>query len=169
MRSTDSTRSAMRWSLCSALVVAVACTTTTRYYVPTQGEARLTPSEVRDQGEPLLNTQCPRLLNGGRFATGQARIITELDRSGAVQRARVTRSSGDQAMDDIFGALVARLQVDPPTGMTKDTGEHPIYIGYSCAPENSAITLNITGVENPRLPPDAPPVPPASPSPAPTS
>ena len=159
MRSTDSIRSAMRWSLCSALLAATACTSTTRYYVPSTGESRLTPSALRDQGEPLLDTQCPRLLNGGRFATGQARIITELDRSGAVRRARVARSSGDQTMDDIFGALVARLQVDPPTGMSGDTGEHPIYIGYSCAPENSAITLNITGRENPQLPPDAPPPP----------
>lgn len=157
MRNTDSIRSAMRWSLCSTAFIAAACTTTTRYYVPTQGESRLTPSALRDQGEPLLGTQCPRLLNGGRFATGQARIITDLDRSGAVQRARVTRSSGDKAMDDIFGALVARLQVDPPTGMTKDVAEHPIYIGYSCAPENSAITLNITGIENPRVPVDVPP------------
>lgn len=164
MQNTVSIRSAMRWSLCSAAVVMAACTTTTRYYVPTQGEPRLTPSEVRDQGEPLLELQCPRLLGGGRYATGQARIITDLDRSGAVRRARVTRSSGDEGMDDIFGALVARLQVDPPTGMTKDVAEHPIYIGYSCAPENSAITLNITGIENPRLPPDAPPPPPGSPS-----
>ena len=164
MRSTDSIRSAMRWSLCSAALIAAACTTTTRYYVPTQGESRLTPSQLRDQGDPLLGTQCPRLLNGGRFATGQARIITDLDRSGAVQRARVTRSSGDKAMDDIFGALVARLQVDPPTGMTKDVAEHPIYIGYSCSPEMSAITLNITGIENPRLPGDAPPPPPHLPT-----
>ena len=160
MRSIGSIRSAMRWSLCSATLVVAACTTTTRYYVPTEGEPRLTPSEIRDQGEPLLSLQCPRLLNGGRSATGQARILTELDRSGAVRRARVTRSSGDRTMDDIFGALIARLKVDPPTGMTKDVGEHPIYIGYSCSPEMSAITLNITGVENPRLPADAPPVPP---------
>ena len=164
MRSTDSIRSATRWSLCSALLLAAACTTTTRYYIPSTGEPRLTPSALRDEGEPLLATQCPRLLNGGRFATGQARIIAELDRSGAVRRARVTRSSGDQAMDDIFGALVVRLQVDPPTGMAGDTGEHPIYIGYSCAPENSAITLNITGRENPPLGPDIPPPPRAAPS-----
>ena len=162
MRSTDSIRSATRWSLCSAMLVVAACTTTTRYYVPSAGEPRLTPSALRDQGDPLLEMQCPRLLNGGRFATGQARIIAELDRTGAVRRARVTRSSGDQAMDDIFGALVARLQVDPPTGMSGETGEHPIYIGYSCAPENSAITLNITGRESPPLPPDAPPPLPAA-------
>ena len=161
MPSTDFIRLATRWSLCSAIVVVtVGCTTTTRYYVPTAGEPRLTPNEVRDQGEPLLSIQCPRLLDGGRSATGQARIMTELDRSGAVQRARVTRSSGDKTMDDIFGALIARLKVDPPTGMTKDVGEHPIYIGYSCSPEMSAITLNITGIENPRRPPDAPPPPP---------
>ena len=154
MRATGSTRSAMRWSWYSLMVIltVAACTRTTRYFVPTPGEPRLTPNEVRDQGGALLSTQCPRLLNGERYALGEARILTDLDRSGAVQRARVTRSSGDQAMDDIFGALIARLKVDPPTGMTGDTGEHPIYIGYSCAPEMSAVTLNITGVENPRVP-----------------
>jgi hypothetical protein len=94
-----------------------------------------------------------------RFATGEARIMVELDRSGAVHKAQVTRTSGDETMDSIFGALVARLQVDPPTGMTGDRGEHPIYIGYSCAPENNAITLNITGRQNPPIPPSPPPVP----------
>jgi len=157
MRSTDSIRSAMRWSWCSALALAAACTTTTRYYVPTEGEPRLTPSEVRDQSDALLSTQCPRLMGGDRFATGEARVMVELDRSGAVQKAQVTRSSGDEAMDAIFGALIARLQVDPPTGMDGDRGEHPIYIGYSCAPENNAITLNITGRQNPPIPNVPPP------------
>jgi TonB family protein len=148
----------MRWSCCSALAIAAACTTTTRYYVPTEGEPRLTPSEVRDQSDALLGTQCPRLMGSNRFATGEARIMAELDRSGAVQKAQVTRSSGDEAMDAIFGALIARLQVDPPTGMSGDRGQHPIYIGYSCAPENNAITLNITGRQNPPVPTVPPPV-----------
>ena len=153
MRNIDSIRSAMRWSLFSAVAVAAACTTTTKYYVPTEGEPRLTPNEVRDQSDALLSTQCPRLMGSNRFATGEARVIAELDRSGTVHKAQVTRSSGDEAMDAIFGALVARLQVDPPTGMNGDRGEHPIYIGYSCAPENSATTLNITGRQNPPIPP----------------
>lgn len=157
MRNIDSIRSAMRWSLCSAVAVAAACTTTTRYYVPTEGEPRLTPNEVREQSDALLTTQCPRLMGNDRFATGEARIIVELDRSGAVHKAQVARSSGDDAMDAIFGALVARLQVDPPTGMDGDRGDHPIYIGYSCAPENNAITLNITGRQNPPIPPSPPP------------
>jgi TonB family protein len=157
MLNTASIRSAMRWSLCSA--IAIACTTTTRYYVPSEGESRLTPNEVRDQSDALLSTQCPRLMGTSRVATGEARIIVDLNRSGAVQRARVTRTSGDKAMDDIFGALIARLQVDPPTGMNGDTGEHPIYIGYSCSPEANAITLNITGRQNPPIPPTVPPPP----------
>jgi TonB family protein len=92
-----------------------------------------------------------------RFATGEARIMVELDRSGAVQKAQVTRSSGDEGMDAIFGALVARLQVDPPTGMNGDRGQHPIYIGYSCGPETHATTLNITGRQNPPIPSVPPP------------
>jgi hypothetical protein len=157
MRSTDSIRSAMRWSFCSAVALAAACTTTTRYFVPTEGEPRLTPNEVRDQSDALLAIQCPRLMGNNRYATGEARIMTELDRSGAVQKARVTRSSGDEGMDTIFGGLIARLQVDPPSGMSGDRGEHPIYIGYSCGPENHAITLNITGRQNPPIPPSPPP------------
>jgi outer membrane biosynthesis protein TonB len=137
------------------VAIAAGCTTTTRYYVPTEGEPRLTPNEVRDQSDALLGMQCPRLMGNDRFATGEARIIVELDRSGLVHKAQVTRTSGDEAMDAIFGALVARLQVDPPTGMEGDRGEHPIYIGYSCAPENNAITLNITGRANPSIPPPA--------------
>jgi hypothetical protein len=147
----------MRWSFCSAVALAAACTTTTRYFVPTEGEPRLTPNEVRDQSDALLGIQCPRLMGNNRYATGEARIMTELDRSGAVQKARVTRSSGDEGMDTIFGGLIARLQVDPPSGMSGDRGEHPIYIGYSCGPENHAITLNITGRQNPPIPPSPPP------------
>lgn len=161
MRSIGSFRSVMRWSFCSAIMAAGACTTTTRYYVPSEGEPRLTSNELRDQSDALLDTQCPRLLGNDRVAMGEARIIVELDRSGTVHRARVTRTSGDQAMDDIFGALVARLKVDPPTGMNGDRGEHPIYIGYSCAPEVNAVTLNITGRQNPPIPPTVPPPPPA--------
>ena len=158
MRNTGSIRSAMRWSLCSAAVLAAACTTTTRYFVPSDGDTRLTPNEVRDQSDALLGTQCPRLMGGNRFATGEARIIAELDRSGAVQKAKVTRTSGDEAMDTIFGGLIVRLQVDPPTGMSGDRGEHPIYIGYSCGPDsNHAITLNITGRQNPQIPPSPQP------------
>lgn len=159
MRNTDFFRSGMRWWFCSALAAVAACTTTTRYYVPSEGEPRLTPAEVRDQSDALLAMQCPRLMGNSRAALGEARIIVELDRSGAVHRARVTRSSGDEAMDDIFGALIARLQVDPPTGMNGDRGEHPVYIGYSCAPEANATTLNITGRQNPPIPPTVPPPP----------
>jgi TonB family protein len=130
-----------------------ACTTTQTFYVPTEGDPRLTTAQMKDQSDGFLRTQCPRLLDGHPSATGEARIMAEIDRSGAVQRARVVRTSGDEAMDNIFGALVARLQFDPPSNMNGETGTHPIYVGYSCSPTVSVTTLNITGDPTPPLPP----------------
>jgi len=162
MRVTASIRSAMRWSSSSIVllvVAATACTTTSKFYIPTEGEPRLTTNALRDQSDELVKLQCPRLLNGGSTAMGEARIIVEFDRSGEVQKSRVTRSSGDQPMDDIFGALTARLKGDPPDGMKGDRVEHPVYIGYSCSPQTGATTLNMSGRENPPPPQPPPPLP----------
>ena len=160
MRSTDSIPSAMRWSFCSlGLVAAIgaACTTTRTYYVPTEGDARLTTLDMKDRSDAMLRSQCPRLLDGNRSATGEARIMAEIDRAGAVRRARIVRTSGDKAMDDIFGALVARLQFDPPSNMSGETGTHPLYIGWSCSPEFAVTTLNITGDPTPPVERTIPP------------
>ena len=148
MRATGSTRSAMRWLFCS--VVVAACVSRGSYF-SAPGDSRLNTIEMKDQSDAYLRPQCPRLLDGGNAATGEARIMLEIDRSGAVKRARVVRSSGDRAIDDIFGALAARLQFDPPTGMTGETGDHPIYVGYSCSPQMAVTTLNITGNPNPTM------------------
>jgi TonB family protein len=125
--------------------------------VPTPGDSRLNTIEMKDQSDAMLRPQCPRLMDGSTAATGEARIMLQIDRSGAVQRARVVRSSGDRAMDDIFGALAARLQFDPPTGMSGTTGDHPIYVGYSCSPQMAVTTLNITGNPNPPISNTVPP------------
>jgi TonB family protein len=159
MKATDSTRSAMRWLSCSLVIASTVagCTSTMRYYVPSAGDSRLNTIEMKDQSDAYLRPQCPRLLDGGNAATGEARIMLEIDRSGAVRRARVVRSSGDRAIDDIFGALAARLQFDPPTGMTGETGDHPIYVGYSCSPQMAVTTLNTTGNPNPPITTTVPP------------
>lgn len=170
MRSTGSIRSAMRWSSSSIvplIIAAAACTTTSKYYVPSEGEPRLSTNALRDRSDELVILQCPRLLNGGNTAMGEARIIVEFDRSGEVQKSRVTRSSGDRPMDDIFGALTARLKVDPPSGMKGDRTEHPIYIGYSCSPNAGATTLNLSGRESAPPPPPPAPIPVIIPPPEP--
>lgn len=159
MRGTDSIPSATRCSFCSvAFVAAVAAACATRpYYVPADGMSRLTTVEMKDESDARLRDQCPRLLDGGRSATGEARVIAEIDRGGAVQRAKVVRTSGDRAMDDIFGSLIARLQFDPPSNMSDDTGTHPIYVGFSCSPEMAVTTLNLTGDPTPPVERTIPP------------
>jgi TonB family protein len=144
----------------AALAAAGCVTSQTLYYVPTAGDSRLNTAQMKDQSDAFLRSQCPRLLEGNSTATGEARLMAEIDRSGAVQKARIVRTSGDQAMDDIFGALVARLQFDPPSNMNGETGSHPIYVGYSCSPEMAVTTLNITGDPTPPLPPRT--IPPAT-------
>jgi TonB family protein len=83
--------------------------------------------------------------------------MAEIEPSGAVKTARIVRSSGDEAMDQIFGALVARLQFDPPANMRGESGTHPIYVGYSCSPQYAVTTLNITGDPTPPVDRTIPP------------
>jgi hypothetical protein len=51
MRGTDSTRTATRWLCCSTIaallgVSMAACTTTTRYFVPSEGASRLNTHDL---------------------------------------------------------------------------------------------------------------------------
>jgi TonB family protein len=114
---------------------------------------------MRERSDSLLRGECPRLLDATRPATGEARIIAEIDREGAVRRARIARTSGDPAMDDIFGRLVAQLQFQAPSNLDGETGTHPIYVGYSCSPEMAVTTLNITGDPTPPVERTIPPRP----------
>jgi TonB family protein len=156
MPDTDSTRTGMRWRWCSgrgrrvlarrgalalAVAVAAACvSSTTKYYVPSAGEDRLSTDEVRERADELLRVECPRLLGGTTAATGAARLTVDVGADGAVTRARVRSSAGDQRVDDIFGALAARLQVDPPE---RGPRAARITMGYSCAPNEAVTTVQL--------------------------
>lgn len=146
MRGTGSIRTATPWRFCSAaLVVALAgCIhQTTTYYTPTAGEARLSQDELRDQSDDMLKIECPRLMGTSKSATGEARIRVEYDKGGAVQRAQITRSSGDNQIDTVWGALAARLQFDPQAGQTEDLKPALLTFGYSCSPTAAVTTLHI--------------------------
>ena len=151
MRDTGSTRTGTRWPSCSdrgrrvarvalAAAVAACVTTTTKYYVPSAGEDRLSTDEVRERADDLLRVECPRLLGGATAATGTARLTVDVGADGAVTRARVRTSSGDQRVDDMFGALAARLQVDAPE---RGPTTARITMGYSCAPNEAVTTVQL--------------------------
>ncbi|GAC1652478.1 MAG: hypothetical protein NVS4B3_14710 [Gemmatimonadaceae bacterium] len=154
----------------SAAVLAVALagcvSSTTRYYIPDAAQPRLNLEELRDRADRLVRVECPRLLTAGQAQSGVARLVLELAPSGEVIRARIDRSSGDERMDTIFGALAAQLTVDPLTGAIDARGsvllagpghgpaesadaprrratEGRISIGYSCAPGAGVVTVEL--------------------------
>src|SRR5919199_1707600 len=139
MRGTGFSRTATRWRSFSGVVIAawaVGCTvSTTKFYVPSNAQSRLSLEQLRTRAGALLAVECPRLLAGRPSAFGETDLTIDLNRDGSVLRAHVDRSSGDARIDDIFGALAAQLQLDrPSTSSSKGHGARQrIGIGYSCS------------------------------------
>jgi hypothetical protein len=147
MRGTGSSRTATRWRSFSGVVIAACvagCTvSTTKFYVPTRGQSRLSVDQLRTRAGALLTVECPRLLGGRPSAFGETDFTMDVDKGGAVLRAHVDRSSGDARIDDIFGALAAQLQVDRP-GSSSEYGAHQrIGIGYSCSATEADATVQM--------------------------
>ena len=146
MRGTASTRTAMRWWSCS-LVLVLACTTTQQYYLPSEDQPRLTTDLMRDRGHNIVRAECPRLLGVRQTITGVAHIKVDVASDGAVRRATISHSSGDERMDEIFGGLAAQLKVDPPANAGSETIPGTLKLGYSCSP--TAGTMTVEGVDWP--------------------
>jgi TonB family protein len=140
MRGTASTRTAMRWwSFNVALIVG--CTTTQRYFTPSDDQPRLTTDLMRDRGHNIVRAECPRLLGVREAVTGVAHIRVDVESDGEVRRAMISHSSGDERMDEIFGGLAAQLKVDPPANVRGETIPGTLRIGYSCSPTAGTITV----------------------------
>ena len=141
MKGTGSTRTAMRWWSCSLVVAAIACTTTQRYFLPSDDQPRMTTDLMRDRGHNIVRAECPRLLGVRQTATGVAQIRVDVASDGAVRRAMIAHSSGDERMDEIFGGLAAQLKVDPPANGGAETVPGTLKLGYSCSPTAGTITV----------------------------
>jgi TonB family protein len=132
---------AMRWWSCSVALVVVACTTTQQYFLPADDQPRLTTDLMRDRGHNIVRAECPRLLGVRQTATGVAHIRVDVASDGAVRRAMIAHSSGDERMDEIFGGLAAQLKVDPPANAGSQTVPGTLKLGYSCSPTAGTITV----------------------------
>ncbi|MDQ6886488.1 MAG: energy transducer TonB [Gemmatimonadota bacterium] len=127
-----------------ALMGAASCVSSTkRFYVPTAGEERISPDDLRDRADRVLKVECPRLLAGKSLTTGEADLDVEVTPSGSVTRASVTKSSGDVRVDDIFGALAAQLQFPALRDAHESIIQSRIGIGFSCAPGIAVVTLQM--------------------------
>ena len=113
-----SIRTAMRWLSYSRMVaisLLTACVLgTTRFYTPRAARARITLEEMRRRADAILPVECPRVVHGKNSVFAATDIVMDVDSTGAVQRAEIERGSGDAVLDDIFGALAAQLQLQPP-------------------------------------------------------
>ena len=144
MLDTGSIRMAMPWrwsSTLAALLLCAACVqSTSTFFIPTDGEPRLDTNELRDRADVFLRTECPRLIAADRPG-GEASIRLTINRSGEVTRSEVSRSSGDEAIDGIFGPLAAQLVVTPPPDMKGDAMTVRLGMGYACSSTTAATTV----------------------------
>lgn len=118
MEGIASTRTAMRWlsySRMGAISLLTACVLgTTRFYTPHAAQPRIGFEQMREHADAMLAVECPRVVHGKNSVFAATDIMLEVDSTGAVQRAEIERGSGDAALDDVFGALAAQLQLQPP-------------------------------------------------------
>ena len=162
MRNTGSSRMAMRWpssepsigtgeasrewwvagcqlaSVVLGLVLLTGACAKPTYTAPYQSP-RLNSGGIRDVSEEQLRAECDRLIATRTPPTGEATLLIQVAADGKVSEAKITRSSGDQRVDEIFGQAAARLQFDPMPGETSAR----IKMGWSCSPGNAVTTLTV--------------------------
>jgi TonB family protein len=148
---------AMRWSLFDCVIprlrrVAAAlgmttmmgCVhTVTRYYVPDTHNPRFDTDGATQVLDQYLGVQCPQRLAAKRSESGDVRLTITTDTSGAVTRAELTSSSGDEMLDGLFGTVAAQLKVDSLRATRKPLATRRLRMGYSCAPNAAVATLEI--------------------------
>ena len=147
MPATGSIPMATRWSLSSALALTLVAATltacvhsTSSYYVPSAGEARLDENEVRVEADRILSVECDRLRAGKTSTSGEGTFVLEFAANGDVTRSRVSKSTRDKALDDVFGALSAKMHVDPAE---PKAGSMRMRASYFCEPDKAITTIEM--------------------------
>jgi hypothetical protein len=128
----------------AALVVASACVSTvTRYYLPDAKNPRFELDDAAQTLDQYLRVQCPERLAAKKPESGDIHVTVLTDTSGAVTRAELVSSSGDELLDGLFGTVAAQLKVDSLKATTKTTASRRLRMGYNCAPNAAAATLEV--------------------------
>ena len=128
----------------SMLLVAAACVhTVTRYYLPDAKNPRFELDAATQTLDQYLRVQCPERLAANKPGSGDVRVTVLTDTTGAVTRAELVSSSGDELLDGLFGTVAAQLKVDSLRATTKTSATRRLRMGYSCAPNVAASTLEV--------------------------
>jgi TonB family protein len=117
--------------------------TVTRYYLPDARNPRFDTEHAAQALDQYLRVQCPERIAAKKPETGDARLTILTDTSGAVTRAELVSSSGDETLDGLFGTVAAQLKVDSLRATAKPTATRKLHIGFSCAPNAAAATLQL--------------------------
>ena len=142
---------AMRWSFCNVVVPTAAVTgllaacvsTVTRYYLPNPRNPRFDTAGAMQMLDQYLRVQCPGRLVANKTERGDVRITILTDTSGAVTRAELTSSTGDDVLDGVFGTVAAQLKVDSLRATGQPTATRRLRLGFSCTPDASGSTLEV--------------------------
>jgi len=125
-------------------LVLIACVSTvTRYYLPDARNPRFDTDGAAQALDQYLRVQCPERLAAKKPESGDARLTILTDTSGAVTRAELVSSTGDEMLDGLFGTVAAQLKVDSLRATTKPTAARTLHVGFSCAPNAAAATLEV--------------------------
>jgi hypothetical protein len=149
----------------SAISLLTACVlATTRYYTPRAAQSRITLEQMRTRANVMLPIECPRVVHGKNSVFAATDILVDVDSTGAVQRAEIERGSGDAALDDVFGALAAQLQLEPtavrrpsaaaaaaaaqsdqprPVPLPTPLERRRLIVSYACAADAGSVTLQL--------------------------
>ena len=117
--------------------------TVTHYYLPDARNPRFDTDRATQVLDQYLGVQCPERLAAKKPASGDVRLTITTDTSGAVTRAELTSSSGDEMLDGLFGTVAAQLQVDSLRARKTPLATRRLRMGYSCAPNAAVATLEV--------------------------
>jgi TonB family protein len=125
-------------------VLSTACVSTvTHYYLPDPRNPRFDAEGATQTLDQYLRVQCPERLAAKRPERGDVRLTIQTDTSGAVMRAELLSSTGDEMLDGMFGTVAAQLKVDSLRATGTATVTRRVRMGFSCAPNAAVSTLEV--------------------------
>jgi hypothetical protein len=126
------------------LAVSGACVSTvTRYYLPNTQNPRFDAEGAAQVLDQYLRVQCPERLAAKKAESGDIRITIQTDTSGAVTRAELMSTTGDDLLDGLFGTVAAQLKVDSLRATAKPVETRRLQMGFSCAPNTAIATFQV--------------------------
>jgi TonB family protein len=125
-------------------LLATACVhTVTRYYLPDAHNPRFDTESATQVLGQYLRVQCPGRLAARKPERGDVRLTITTDTSGAVTRAELVSSSGDELLDGLFGTVAAQLKIDSLRATKKPLATRNVRMGFNCAETSAAATLEV--------------------------